>query len=108
MITSTAPGSILDTLRRTSGPNPDGSRLTDTERLHLIWLITALIAAIKGKRGPEVMTLPDFQDMLYARGLSPGDIAAVLTEHDPSDPVTLADALAVHPHLKSLTDMYLD
>ena len=108
MITSTAPGTILDRLRRTSGPNPRDSKLTDTERLHLIWMFTVLIAAIKGKQAPDGMTLLDVQHMLYARGLAAGDIAAVLTEHDPANPVDLTDALAVHPSLKSITDMYLD
>lgn len=108
MITSSAPGPTLDTLRRLSGPNPEGSKLTDAERLHLIFLLGALVGAIKGIRGPDFTTLHDVRQMLIDRGLSDQDVANVINEHEPLSAVALADALAVHPSLKSITDMYLD
>lgn len=108
MITSTAPGHILDRLRRIAGPNPEGSHLTDAERLHLIYLLTVMAAAVQNVQ--EAALGHQAVDMVYrqlrAHGMSSEDITAVCDLTRNTNPAALADAIAVHPSLRSAD--YLD
>lgn len=106
MITSGAPGPVLDKLRRLSGPNPTGSKLTDGERLHLILLIAQLDEYGRNMQVmAETVIKMRIKDALTERGLTTNDIAAAFREHGDGGAVTVADAIAVHP---SLRDPYLD
>lgn len=106
MITSTAPGNILDKLRRISGPNPEGSKLTDTERLHLIGLIGLVQVSQRiGQRDAAKAVLRDVLDQLGERGMVASDIRDILQEHEGGEAIAVVDAIAVHP---SLREPYLD
>lgn len=106
MITSSAPGSALDKLRRLAGPAPEGCRITDGERLHLIYQFTALAAALQGGTPLAFRAVRQTREQLMECGLSEQEIDEVYERHRFSDPVTLADAFAVHPSLQSAD--YLD
>lgn len=103
MITSPAPPHILDKLRRLAGPNPEGSKLTDIERLHLIYQLGAIAKA--SEEGAVVWAVvQQLHVQLNERGLTNTELVAVC-DRVGTDPVLRADAIAVHP---SLHDLYLD
>jgi len=101
MITSSAPGHVLDKLRRLSGPNPEGSKLDDVERLHLILMIGAMneYGAAMAVMAETVMKMK-IRDALNERGLSNTDIAGAFRDHGDGGAVAVVDAIAVHPSLK--------
>lgn len=105
MITSNAPGNVLDKLRRISGPNPEGSKLTEVERLHLIWLLSILVGAVAGYVETSPTTSADVLRMLCDRGISVKDVATIVGGGDSLSPIEVADAIAVHPNLR---EPYLD
>jgi hypothetical protein len=105
VIISDAPGHILDKLRRLSGPSPEGSKISDVERLHLIYLLAAM--AEGASTGHVVYGAASYlRGQLHARGLTDDDIVTVIDEHALLSPVELADAIATHPKLQSSD--YLD
>lgn len=107
-ITSSTPGHMLDKLRRWSGPNPEGSKLTDVERLHLISMLGALGARELSDEG-QAWTAQLVRDQLAERGMSEAELHRLLLGiKDAASAVALADLIAVHPSLKSLADTYLD
>lgn len=102
MIVSSAPGHIIQIIRRASGPNPEGSKLTEKERLHLIYMIGAMNQA-------RVLRLPDVEDgyrtqihtELTGRGMSGDDIAALMRRYrHTGDVVAVVNAIAVHPSFR--------
>lgn len=108
MIVSTAPGHVIQTIRRASGPNPEGSKLTEKERLHLIYMIGAMHQA-------GVLNLPQVEDdlrlairgALTGRGMSADQIADAFRRHRRSgDVVAVVDTIAIHPALRD--NDYLD
>ena len=107
MITSPATGAVLDRLRRLSGPNPEGSKLTDVERLHLIFLLGALEQGLPGCTQDHVLHL--IVSPLTQRGLDGDDIGAAfiaeLSSDGPANIVRVVDRLVVHPRLRHT---YLD
>jgi hypothetical protein len=106
VITSSAPGHLLDRLRRLSGPNPAGSKLDDVERLHLIFLLGASLD--KEEFTPEVHAwIVKFTiEQLEERGMPRAELIALIEGAETElNVVTLADAIAVHP---SLRHPYLD
>lgn len=106
MIISTAPGHILDKLRRIAGPNPEGSRLTDTERLHLIWMLTSMVNAMREDAFVGYGAVRAVKEQLNACGM-PDEVISELCHTVPrADPIPMANAIAVHPSLRSAD--YLD
>lgn len=103
MITSSAPSHIMDQVRRLAGPNPEGSKLTDTERLHLIYLLGAV------DTGDEQAVVRIIRQ-LEGRGVTPDDLGGILIRQLETGPnaVSVADMIAVHPNLRSIADSYLD
>lgn len=101
-ITSPATGAMLDRLRRLAGPNPEGSKLTDVERLHLIFLLGAMQNGIPGYTQDAVIDL--ITRPLAERGLTADHFGEVLVhmlgEGGPYDVVHLVDFIAVHPALR--------
>lgn len=100
MITSSATGPALDKLRRLSGPNPEGSKLDEVERLHLIFLLGAMV---NDDFGADVRTwVARFTiGQLEERGLSGADLYAIFDDNSPGySAVDVADMIAVHPALK--------
>lgn len=106
MITSDAPGPILDRLRRLAGPNPAGSRITDAERLHLIYHLTALRAALQGGTSAAYGAVRTLREQLESRGMTYAELGDLVEVHPAADPVLLADLIAVHPSLRD--NDYLD
>jgi hypothetical protein len=106
MITSTASGATLDRIRLHARSNPEGSKLTDGERLHLIYMIGAMNTA--RQMGADLLE-SDYRllirEQLVERGLTADDIAAVFRSHGGSGMIAVVDAIAVHP---SLREPYLD
>lgn len=104
MITSSAPGPILQRLRQLSGPNPEGSKLIDVERLHLIFLLGVITS---GDLGPEVQgwAARFMCDQLKERGMAEEDVLALFDAEGTYSAVQVADMIAVHP---SLRGPYLD
>lgn len=101
MIISAAPVETIAKLRHLAGPNPAGSKLTNNERLHLIFLLGAVID--KQQFTPEVhgWITQYTVNQLSERGLSEEELLAMLDNDDAEfSAVTLADAIAVHPSLK--------
>lgn len=103
MITSDAPGNIIERIRRAAGPNPPGSKLTDKERLHLIYMIGAMNQA-------KSMDLPDvvrhqhasIRSALMIRGMSADQVEETLRRYDRSgDVVAWVNAVALHPDLRA-------
>lgn len=106
MITSTASGPVLDKLRRISGPNPEGSKLTETERLHLIGLIGLVQVSQRiGQREAAKAVLRDVLDQLGERGMTSSDVKDILRDHEDGGPTAVVNAIAVH---SSLCEPYLD
>lgn len=106
MITSDAPGHIIDTMRRLSGPNPKGSKLTEMERLHLIFMIGQMNECGQtGQYMAEAVFTMRIKDALTTLGLSTDDLATVMRKHGENGAVAVVDAFAVHPNL---CDPYLD
>lgn len=97
MFKSDAPGYILDRIKRLAGPNPKGSKLTDAERRHLIYLLGEAL-------GPTETAKPVGTERLYNqlrdRGMTDADIAFVLGRYADSSVSEIADAIAVYPALK--------
>lgn len=104
MITSTLPSHLADKIRRLAGPNPEGSKLTDMEHVHLVYQLTALNAALMGSTHLAHGTAQQISVQLEERGMSAEEISDVLDRHR-FDPVAQAGAIAVHP---SLQHPYLD
>jgi hypothetical protein len=108
---SDAPPEIIAKIRHSAGPNPEKSRLTDNERLHLIWMLSALRSALDGSSTHLAWgAVQQLNAQLIGRGLSTEEITAFFEEHKHPDPVLLADTLAVHPSLENLNPpgCYLD
>lgn len=106
MIISDAPGHIIAKLRHLAGPAPAGCRLTHTERLHLIYLLIAMIVA--GERSPEhgYAAREQVRRQLTARGMAMEDVVAVFADNMDKDAHQLADVIALHSSLESAD--YLD
>lgn len=104
MITSPASGAILDRIRRLAGPNPEGSKLTDAERLHLVYLLGATMDDALG-RATQVMASQLLCSSLGERGLPVPEFLALFDDHAEYNAVNVADLIAVHPNLRST---YLD
>lgn len=103
MITSDAPGNIIERIRRAAGPNPPDSKLTEKERLHLIYRVGAMSQA-------KTMNLDDVEqyqytairDALVGRGMTADQVEETLRRyHRSGDVVTWIDTIAVHPSLQA-------
>lgn len=108
MITSSTRPELISRIRHLAGPNPEGSKLLNVERLHLIALLGALIdGEVSGGRDEtfQQRTARLIGDQLTARGFSASELDQLLSERPEFSAVTLADAIAVHP---SLRHPYLD
>lgn len=106
-ITSPATGAMLDRLRRLAGPNPEGSKLTDVERLHLIFLLGAMQDGLPGCTLDATIQL--ITGPLLERGITADHfgevIVTMLGEGGPRTTVEVVNRIAVHPDLR---DPYLD
>lgn len=100
MITSSAPGHVLEKLKRLAGPNPEGSKLGDVERLHLIFLLGAMISQEFGS-DVQGWTVRLVAENLKERGMTQAEILGVFPGTGGQyNAVEVADMIAVHPSLK--------
>lgn len=91
----------LHQIRDAAGDNPPGSKLTDDERIHLVYMVAAMNRAIRdGNSGESSRWTHKIQDALCARGLRTYHIAEVFTQADLGDAVAVANLFAVHPALR--------
>lgn len=106
MITSPASPQAIATIRHLAGPAPAGSRLTKVERLHLIYLLGAMM---DDRYGPDVKawTARLVTDQLKELGMSKEDMLELFDDPGANyNAVEVANRIAVHPSLKSAD--YLD
>jgi hypothetical protein len=103
MINENADPFELDVVDAVAGPEPEGSKLTREERIHLIVMVGNLTSAITREdvnekdRAKIVLS-----DALTARGLRSHHIADVFSDHIVGgSPVTVANAFAVHPRMRA-------
>ena len=88
-------------IRDAAGDNPPGSKLTDDERIHLVYMIAAMNRALRDNDlGQSSYWTHKIQDALCARGLRTYHIAEVFAQADLGDAVAVADLIAVHPALR--------
>ncbi|MBD3004612.1 hypothetical protein [Streptomyces sp. 5-10] len=85
-----------------AGPEPEGSKLTREERLHLIVKIADLREALQsGDLDQETRAREAISAALTERGLRSHHIADTFRDHlTKGSPVTLANAFAVHPRMR--------
>ena len=110
VITSDASFSDIAKIRHLAGPAPEGCRLTHNERLHLIWLFTALSAAMKDSTYLGFRAVQQIREQLIERGMCGEEIDETYNQNRYAGPVALADAFATHPSLENHNppDCYLD
>jgi len=108
VIVSTAPGHVIARIRRASGPNPEGSKLGEKERLHLIYMVGAMHQA-------GLLRLPEVEGdlrlairtALTGRGMTADQVADVFHRYRyTGNVVAVVNAIAVHPDLRD--NDYLD
>lgn len=91
----------LHDITESAGPNPDGSKLGDDERIHLIYMVGALNRAILDDDQEKSWKWTyRIQDALCARGLKTYHIAEVFSATDLGDAIGVAGLIAVHPALR--------
>ncbi|MBQ6358473.1 MAG: hypothetical protein IJI97_05890 [Clostridia bacterium] len=91
----------LSEIREAAGDNPQGSKLGDDERIHLIYMVAAMNRAIRdGEPEKSSYWTHMIQGALCARGLKTYHIAEVFSKADLGDAVGVADLFAVHPQLR--------
>ncbi|MER6605696.1 hypothetical protein ABT282_07220 [Streptomyces sp. NPDC000927] len=107
-IASEARQEDLETIESEAGPLPEGSKLTQSERCRLIYLATRINEANKAglaEKGIEFWYA--FRDTLTSRGLLTVEIANTFRDNLGGGPISVVNALAVHPSLKGTpTDPY--
>jgi hypothetical protein len=100
VINSGAPPHILDKARRLSGPNPEGSKLSDIERLHLILLLGAMIDQKPGSDAQVTISRVVVTE-LKKLGMTETAILGMFPRSGHCySIVDVADMIAVHPSLK--------
>lgn len=100
MINSHAPGHVFDQARRRSGPNPEGSKLTDSERIHLILLLGVMIEQRLGSDDQGAIARVIVAE-LKELGMTEAEVLGMFPGTGQSySPVNVANMIAVHPSLK--------
>lgn len=106
MITSDAPGHIIEKMRRLSGPNPEGSKLTDVERLHLIFLLGTMMEQELGSEF-QGLIVQSIAGQLMEIGMTQEEILGLFPGGgNKYSAVDVADMIAIHPGIRSAD--YLD
>lgn len=101
MITSDAPGHVIARIRRAAGPNPESSKLTEKERLHLIYMVGAMSQA----RNMNLADVEEYQsasirNALIDRGMSADQVAETIRRYERSgDVVAWVNTIATHPDM---------
>ena len=91
----------LSQIRDAAGDNPLGSKVTDAERIHLVYMIAAMNRAIRDNDlGQSSYWTHKIQDALCARGLKTYHSAEAFSQADLGDAVAVAHLIAVHPALR--------
>lgn len=103
MITSLASAGTLDRIRRLAGPDPEGSKLTSAERIHLIFLLYRTIDPCFSEYA-RAWTANLVLGQLAERGLSEEDWAGLFALDATYTAVDVADLIAVHPKLQPCSD----
>lgn len=100
-ITSKASDVELMLMERVAGSNPEGSRISQNERLNLLYLITVMN---QGGTGPQGQAGRDeILRQLEGRNFTPEQLAEVFSRA--YSPLEAVDALCKHP---SMAPDYLD
>lgn len=105
-ITSSATAQELDMVRQRAGVNPVGSKLTHTERLHLLYMAAVLRMADMDPNGGLRARMLRFtlQGLLTERGMNPATVVEIFRA--PVIPAKATDTVCVHPELGDFR--YLD
>lgn len=92
----------LGIVRLAAGPNPDGSKLSGDERIHLIYMVAALYRAqIAEVEKSELLWARKIYTALNTRGMKSYDIAEIFHNDRERNPTAVANAVAIHPSLKT-------